>query len=98
MLQDFMETMRKQVSAMLESMNTGANVGAGGQQSGNFQAGGPEATPNPAERKRMRPGMIPFGINKDVNMENGPTPVTIQHLPAMPKVLVIQQVVADGRG
>ena len=77
MPQDFMETMRKQVSVLLESMKLGANGGAGGQQLCNFQAGGPEATPNPAERKRMRLGLLPVGTNKDVNMENGLTPITI---------------------
>ena len=71
-----METMRKQLSAMLESLNTGANGAAGGQQSGAFQAGGPEAIPNHVERKRMRLGLFPFGVNKEVNMENGPTTVT----------------------
>ena len=79
-------------------------MGAGGQQSGAFQAGGPEAIPNPAERKRMRPGLLPFGVNKDVNMETGLAHVTIPHFPsgkdslAMLEVLVIQQVVADGGG
>ena len=99
-----MEIMRKQVSAMLGSMNTGANVGAGGQHSCNFQAGVPEANPNPAERKSMRPGLLLFGVNEDVNMENGLTPVIIPLLPggkdpfAMLEVPVTQQVVADGGG
>ena len=52
--------------AMLESMNTGANGRAGGQQSGVFQAGGFEASPNPVDRKKMRLGLLPFsGPNLD---------------------------------
>ena len=94
----FIFIMKQKITAMLDSINNGAQ----GLSNGDHH-GGNEATPNPAERKRGRSGLQPFGLSRDVTMESGPTPIPVPLLPGgkdlpVPEGLIFQAIVADGGG
>ena len=82
--QDFVEIMKNQVAAMMESIDAGGNGGSGSPHAaggGSCRIGRPGVTPIPAEKKRQRSGLLPFGAAKGINMEVAPTPMTIPLLP-----------------
>ena len=67
MPQDFMEVLKKQVVAMLDSINFCANAGAGNSQFVECRVGGCGVIPKFTEKKGMCFGLSFFIITKDAS-------------------------------